>query len=148
MTAYNPYVRKCAGRFRNYLDDVDTILETEKIKDQIYSFIYISMEGTIKRVTVDIPESPASSIVDLAREYDAEVMVVRNVYSGYRFKITRDIDEMLEKYGRIYGYYWSERYNCFSKRSDVIYAIWKPEWVVTWFRTKEQARLYRDRFGQ
>lgn len=146
MNEYSPGVRKCACRFRELLDQVDTVLETERRDGQIYSVSYIAKDGSIKTSKVDVPESPATSIIELSRLYDAGVMCVRNIKTGYQFKITKDIDEMLEKYGRVYGYYWNEKYGSYSKQSNEIYGPWRPEWVVTWFKTKEQVREYRQRF--
>ena len=73
-------------------------------------------------------------------------MIVQNVRTGHRFMITKDLDEMITKYSRVYGYYWNMRYNCWSKRSVEIFGPWKPEWIVVWFKTKEQAQQYRSRY--
>ena len=137
---------KCAGRFRSYIDQIETVLETESIDGNIYAFTYIAKDGTIQKAKVDIPDSPASSIVELSRDYDAGVMIVMNVRTGHRFMITKDVDEMLVKYSRVYGYYWNDRYNCWSKRSDEIFGPWKPEWVVIWFKSRDQAQQYRARY--
>ena len=145
MNACSSYIRKCACRFREYLDQVDTVLETERRDGQIYSFSYIAKDGTIKTANVEVPESPATSIIELASQYDAGVMVVRNIKTGRLFKITQDVDKMLEKYSRIYGYYWNEKYGSYSRTSSEIYGPWKPEWVMTWFKTKEQTRKYWQR---
>lgn len=136
--------RKCACRFREFLDQVDTVLETESIEGQICSFSYIAKDQSIKTAKVEIPESPTMSIADLASVYDAGAMIVRNVQSGQKFKITGDVEAMLDKYNRIYGYMWMDYYSSFSKQSNEIYYIWKQEWVVCWFRTKEQVQWYRE----
>lgn len=138
---------KCAGRFRDYLNQIETVLETEKIDETIYAFTYIAKDGSIIKAKVDVPESPAASIIELAKDYNAGVMIVQNVRTGYRFKITSYVDEMIVKYSRIYGYYWNARYNCWSKQSSEIYGPWKPEWVVIWFKTKDETQQYRTRFG-
>ena len=144
--AEDQYVMRCAARFRNQLEQIDTVLETEKTIDgTIYKVSYIAKDGSIQEAAVDMPESPAASIIDLAKEYNAGVMIVRNVRTGYQFKITKDIEEMLGKYNRIYGYCWIERYNCWKGTTCEIFGPWKPEWVVVWFKTKEQAQQYRDR---
>ena len=139
-------VVECSGRFREHLEQIETVLETNRIDGAIYTFTYIAKDGSIRKAKVDIPDTPALSIIELAREYNAGVMIVQNVRTGHRFMITKDLDEMITKYSRVYGYYWNMRYNCWSKRSDEIFGPWKPEWIVVWFKTKEQAQQYRSRY--
>ena len=143
----NPSTIKCSGRFGAYLDQVETVLETESIDGTIFAFMYIAKDGSICRTTVDIPESPAASIIELARDYNPGIMIIQNIRSGYRFKITKNVDEMLVKYSRVYGYYWNERFNDWSKKSNEIYGPWKAEWIVVWFTTKEQTQQYFNRFN-
>ena len=138
---------KCAGRFREHLDQIETILETESIDGAIRSITYIAKDGSIQTTMVERPASPATSIINLAREYNAGVMIVRNIQNGHRYKITKDVDEMLAKYHQIYGYYWNVPYNCWSKQSKEIYYHGRPKWIVEWFRTKEQAQQFRNRFN-
>ncbi len=137
---------KCAGRFRTYLEQIETVLETEQLDGVVYAFTYIAKDGSIHKAEVSVPDSPASSIVDLARDYDAGVMIVQNTHNNRRFMIKKDVEEMLVRYSRVYGYYWNERYNCWSNRSNEIFGPWKPEWVVIWFKTKDQAQQYRNSF--
>ena len=122
-------------------------METEENDDGvIHSYTYIAKDGSIKLVKVDPPVSPAASIAELAKDYSADMMIVKNIRTGYRFKITMSVDDMLVKYSRIYGYIWNTRSNGWSNRSNVVYGPWKPEWVVLWFKTKDQAQQYRSRF--
>ena len=139
-------VIKCTGRFRTYLEQIETVLETEQLDGIVYAFTYIAKDGSIQKAEVSVPDSPASTIIDLARDYDAGVMIVQNTNNNRRFMIKKDVEDMLARYNRVYGYYWNERYNCWSNRSDVIYGPWKPEWVVIWFRTKDQTQEYRNNF--
>ena len=136
---------RCACRFKEYLEQIDIVLDVKKTNDgQIYGFTYISKDGSIKKVHMDIPESPAVSIPELAEKYGAGIMIVRNVRTGYEFKITRDIQEMWEKYkGKIYGRLWCSTYNCFQKNGDKIYGASKKEWVAVWHKTEREPQIYR-----
>ena len=138
---------KCTGRFRAYLDQIETVLETEIIDGAISAFSFIAKNGSIQKARVDIPDSPASSIKELGEKYDAGVMIVQNIRNNHRFKITKDVNEMFERYGRVFGYYWNSRYNCWSRQGSEIYGPWKQEWIVIWFKTKDQAQQYRNRFN-
>ena len=136
---------KCAGRFREYLDQIETVLETEKIGEMVYSYTYIAKDGSIKIAKVELPDSPAASIVELAREYNTGIMIVKNIRTGHRFKINKNVDDMIVNYSRVFGYLWNARCNCWYKQSKEIYYAWNPEWIVLWFRTKDQAQQYKLR---
>lgn len=137
-------VVKCAGRFKDYLDDIVSVIGIEKAYDgAIYSISFIDKEGSIRDARVEIPDSPASSIFDLFREYDAGTMVVLNIRTGYQFKIVKDPEEMMKKYCRVYGYLWADKYNVYSKQSREIYGPGLPDWIVLWYRTKDQLEQFR-----
>ena len=74
-------------------------------------------------------------------------MIVQNIRNNHCFKITKDVNEMIKKYSRVFGYYFNSRYNCWSKQGSEIYGPWKPEWIVIWFKTKDQMQQYRNRFN-
>lgn len=137
----------CAGRFRDCLDQIKTVLKYDKIDGAIYSLTYIAKDGSIQKTKVDRPDSPASSIIELARDYNADVMTVQNVCTNHRFMIIKDVEAMVVKYSRIYGYYWNARYNSWSKQSIEIYGPWKSEWIVVWFKSRDQAQQYQGHYG-
>jgi ssDNA-binding Zn-finger/Zn-ribbon topoisomerase 1 len=125
---------KCAGRFRDYLDDIATVLETCTMYGDIYQLSYVAKNGSIHEVKIDMPDSPATSIIEIAKEFSTYPIIVQNIRTGKRFLIEKDIDVMLQKYSRIYGYYWNERFNNWSIRSSEIYGPWKPDWIPVWFK--------------
>ena len=135
-------IRKCAGRFGAFLDQVETVLEVKKVEGQIYFVTYVDGDGMIQERAVDVPESPASTIPELWNGYNAGVLCVRNIRTGKLFKILSNPSATLAKYGRVYGCYYNEAWGRYSNKSDVIYYATRPEWVVAWFKTEEQRRQF------
>ncbi len=123
----------CTGRFRNYLDQIETVLEIKKKDDLIIGFTFIDKDGVIQEATVDIPDPPVNSIPELGSSYNASVMIVRNIKTEHQFMIKGSVDTMLSKYSRIYGFFKNE--NGWSQKGSVIYGAFKKEWIVVWFKT-------------
>ena len=73
-----------------------------------------------------------------------EKTFVMNVF--HKFKITKPVSEYINKYHKVYGYYWNDHYNEWSKRSSEIYYAQYPAWIVEWFRTKKETELYRNSY--
>ena len=130
---------RCSGRFSKHLQFIRTVLEISRTDEgAIYAFEYIDTEGRICRVTTSMPESPKSSIIELAKDYNAGVMIVLNTKTGYEFKITKDPEQSLLRYGQVYGYMRLEN-RAFARDSRPIYYHWKPDWIVKWFVPKEES---------
>lgn len=132
---------ECAGRFREYLDDIDKVLSLKSTYTTT-TCSYQAKDGSIKEISVDNPKSPGTTLLRLELLYAPGVMIVKNIKTGYVFKITRSVSEMLKKYRRAYG--------CFRRRngdwsdSREIYGSWDPDWIVIWFKRSEEMEQYKD----
>ena len=142
------FLVKCSGRYKTIADDIFTIIgRLNSIDDDsIISVEYINKEGDIRQYTPSPPEFPGRTLLELSEQYNAGILIVRNIISGKKYKITKPVSEYINKYHKVYGYYWNDHYNEWSKRSSEIYYAQNPAWIVEWFRTKKETESYRNSY--
>lgn len=120
----------CAGRFREHIDCIETVL-----KFYHQQLTYIDKDGVIQKTIIEDVDSPVKSIIALAKEYNAQEMIVRNVYRNKKFWIKGNALEMSAKYhGNIYGKFFRDYTGKFDYESRVIYEPWERAWIVEWFK--------------
>ena len=123
---------KCAGRYREHLDHIETVL-----KNHPDFLSYIAKDGSIRKTNIDLPPNPATSIWYLAQKYNASEMIVRNIDRNTLVWIKGDAVEMVRKYkGKIYGFLCRNCEKGFSKNSMKIYGSMESVWIVEWFKPK------------
>lgn len=143
---YDNVCVRCCARYSSIIEDVESIIDMTRYPDDetVFSVEYINTEGDIQKFIPDVPVSPANTLLDLSEEYDAGILIVRNIRKGNKYKITKPVAEYLNKYHKVYGYYWNEKYASWSKNSTEIFYALKPEWIVEWFKTKKETEYYRN----
>lgn len=116
---------KCMGRYK----DLDIRLV---VKQDGNNLTYIDFEGNTITTTVSEPKEPGESIISLAYKYKPNVMIVRNIKSGYEFRIWNPVS-MIQKYNNhVYGQMRKTDMNFYTESNEIFYAN-SPDWVVVWY---------------
>ena len=119
---YGEDLVKCSARFKDY-------------KHPVYlsgnDFVFFDDDGVQRMISVPFAPYPGKSIVELAIEYQKGVLGVRNLQSGYEFKVG-GIMKQFHGRGSIKGFIQSNNGGYQNIRRD-IYGFYKPDWVVKWF---------------
>lgn len=126
----------CSARYQDFLNsDVYKMIEFYEIQEiGVMHIVYLDSRWNLRKLDIIKPSSSGKSIPELWKNYSPRMMIVRNVDSGWRFKIERDPIEQYEKYKRVYGFRQKHKdSNDFLEKSVRIKAGTGPFWVCESF---------------
>lgn len=125
----------CKKRFLD-LNLTDNLMVRVEGRDKNGFINKISYLNGNERVFVNMPtfeQNISKDVFILWEETECYIATFRNVRTGKYIRITKNPSEQMYKYGKVYGYISSDKYN-FSKTSCELYGVAKPEWVLDWFK--------------
>ena len=128
----------CIERFGKILNkNIDKIIDIKKDKDGRLLFIKV-LENDLE-TTYSFESLPynTGTIIQLWNNHKVEkVARFMNIGNGQKVQITKNPNEMIRKYKKIYGKICSESdgYNDYSKKSLEIFGWNKDKWVIIWNR--------------
>ncbi|MBR3245049.1 MAG: hypothetical protein IKF90_20550 [Parasporobacterium sp.] len=128
----------CIGSYHYHLGKIYVLLKHQKT-GKFVSLQYLDQSGRLVKGRIHIDEvSPARTILDLAKEYNPQVMIVRHIESGTEFKILGDPLYMYNKYNHnIYGKMKRRNWGSFENKGRKIYYADEPYWIMEWFVSRE-----------
>lgn len=131
----------CIARFQNL--DLSSVSEISKIeRDLDGRILRIDAMCGEESISFNFPalRSVAKPLTDLWNEFKPlAVARFKNLRNGYEVQLSRDPNEMADKYGRCYGKLCRPGGD-FDKESSQVYDWDKPYWVITWFKRSYQSR--------
>lgn len=125
----------CKKRFLDLGLSGDIIVQIEnKNQDGFIDKLSYIHDG--QRKYIELPtfkQNISKDVFTLWKENNYNVASFRNVKTGIYIKIIQNPIVQLKKYGKVYGYFSSEKYS-FPQKSVELFGLGKSEWICVWFR--------------